>query len=279
MTTAYIPDLQTQLDFEELYSKNKLMGRIRKEFDVPEVREHCKANEIPEEFGIDLMCQMTLFKRAKPEVLIGVLYRHFEDEENPFTACSAMLDKAIEANLVKYSYTSGTVVIKIEMTDDIYEDLKRYQFPLPLLVQPKPVTKNSESGYYSFNTSMLLSKGNHHDDDICLDHIARVNNVALTINKDTVDMVANNWSDLDKQKPDETKEEFLERKKAFKKYDEASRDVMKHVITQGNKFYLTHRYDTRGRQYCQGYHVNYQGTEWNKAVVEFYNKETVNVKV
>jgi len=38
---------------------------------------------------------------------------------------------------------------------------------------------------------------------------------------------------------------------------------------------MTHRYDKRGRVYCMGYHVNYQGTPWNKAVIELADKEMI----
>ena len=44
----------------------------------------------------------------------------------------------------------------------------------------------------------------------------------------------------------------------------------------GNDIYLTHKYDKRGRIYCQGYFISYQGTDWNKAVIELSNKEIVH---
>ncbi len=45
------------------------------------------------------------------------------------------------------------------------------------------------------------------------------------------------------------------------------------VVQEGNEFYLTHRYDKRGRTYAQGHFINPQGTEYNKAVLEFSNEE------
>ena len=45
------------------------------------------------------------------------------------------------------------------------------------------------------------------------------------------------------------------------------------------KFWLTHKYDYRGRFYCQGFHVNYQATGFNKASVEFANKEVITDEV
>jgi DNA-directed RNA polymerase len=45
----------------------------------------------------------------------------------------------------------------------------------------------------------------------------------------------------------------------------------------GNEFYLTHRYDKRGRVYCQGYHISYQGNAWNKSVIELADKEIIEL--
>jgi DNA-directed RNA polymerase len=66
------------------------------------------------------------------------------------------------------------------------------------------------------------------------------------------------------------------RRKAFEKYDQSSKDVMHALMGIRDRFWLTHKYDRRGRTYCVGYHINYQGTSWNKAVVEFANKEELN---
>jgi DNA-directed RNA polymerase len=44
----------------------------------------------------------------------------------------------------------------------------------------------------------------------------------------------------------------------------------------GNRFWLTHKYDKRGRTYCQGYHVSYQGNDYNKACIEFADGEPLN---
>ena len=72
-------------------------------------------------------------------------------------------------------------------------------------------------------------------------------------------------------------EDYQKRVRAFQKYDRTARDVMTMVEVSGNgEFYLTHRYDKRGRCYSQGYHINYQGNSWNKAVVEFANGEVVD---
>jgi len=96
------------------------------------------------------------------------------------------------------------------------------------------------------------------------------------MNPHTVRMVQNQWANLDKPKEGESYEEFKKRQRAFEKFDKTSRDVLDGLFTLGNEFYLTHKYDKRGRTYCQGYHVNIQGNDWNKSVIEFGEKEYVN---
>jgi hypothetical protein len=44
----------------------------------------------------------------------------------------------------------------------------------------------------------------------------------------------------------------------------------------GNKFYFTHSYDFRGRIYANGYHLNYQGTPYDKASLDFNSSETLS---
>ncbi len=48
------------------------------------------------------------------------------------------------------------------------------------------------------------------------------------------------------------------------------------LMMHSNVFHMTHKYDKRGRTYSQGYHVNYQGNPWNKACIEFADKEVVD---
>ena len=121
----------------------------------------------------------------------------------------------------------------------------------------------------------IILRNNHHNDDVCLDHINRVNKIRFVINTDTATMVKNKWRNLDKPKEGETKEDFEKRKKAFEKYDRTAKDVISLLVKEGNEFHLTHKYDKRGRIYCQGYHVSYQAAPWNKAVIEFADQEII----
>jgi hypothetical protein len=266
-------DHQNQIDLETLFNKNQLMKRLRAEFLVPEIIQHLEENEIPLDFGIDLLCQMSLHKRADVATLVGILRHHFDTLQE----CADMLLKAAQADLMDWHDLAQKFVLKIDVTDDVKADLERYQYPLPLVVAPKEVKTNTDTGYFTSKGSIIL-KQNHHEDDVCLDHINRVNRIKLRLNPDTALMVQNQWRHLDKPKECESQQEYQARKKAFEKYDSVSRQVMENILllSEDGGFWLTHKYDKRGRTYAQGYHCNPQGNSWNKSLIEFWNQELVN---
>lgn len=267
-----------QIELERLFNKNQTLSRIRKEF--AECKEfsfinYLAANSIPEEFGLDLLVQMALHKRTTLPTLAGILRRHYDGYANASQLTVDMIEKCIEAQLVVWNEAAQQLVVVFVISDDVQADLDRFQFPLPMVIPPRKVRDNRDTGYFTSRNSIILRK-NHHDDDVCLDHINRVNRIAFSIDYDTAHMIANRWRHLDKPKPGESQEEFQKRVKAFNKYDRTAKEVIDTILRYGNEFYLTHKYDKRGRVYCQGYHINYQGAPWNKAVIELAHREFVD---
>ena len=262
-----------QKDMEKLFHKNQLIPRIKREFtECKEVdfKLLMEAHNLPPEFGFDLLTQMVIHKRASLPILVGILRRHFDTLQEVADAIKV----AAEINLIDYMPGLDLFKIRIDITEDVKEELERYQYPLPMIVEPRHLKKNNDSAYLTGAGSLIL-KNNHHDDDICLDHLNRVNQIQFRINHTTANLIQNEWKNLDKPKEDEELADYQRRVKQFQKYDRTARDVLVHLEIADNNFHLTHKYDKRGRVYSQGYHVNYQGTAWNKAVVEFYNGELV----
>lgn len=262
---------QMQIDMEKLFHKNQLHPRIKGEFknaDLP-FRDVMVKHGLDPEFGFDLLVQMALHKRAGLPVLVGILRKHFKGD------CQATADAlllACQIDMVDWNPISKQFIVKYDITPDVQADLDRYQFPLPMVVEPRELKTNHDTGYYTSRNSVIL-KDNHHDNDVCLDHLNKANRIKLTLNNDVAAFIENSWRNLDKPKPGEEHSDFQRRKKAFEKYDATARDVMAHLDIAGGEFFLTHKYDKRGRVYCQGYHVNYQGNTWNKAVIEFAEGE------
>jgi hypothetical protein len=262
-----------QIELEKLYSKNQLIPRIRAEFqNCPnfDFSAYFIEKGIPIPFGFDFLVQMAIHKRANLSTMVGLLYHHFGNGQTT----ADMLKRACEADLADWSPELKLFVVKFEISADVQEELDRFQFPLPMVVEPKPIRTNRDTGYFMGGGSVIL-KQNHHEEDVCLDHLNRLNQVRFTINEEVVKMVKNKWKNLDRPKEGETREEYERRKKAFCKYDRTAKDVMKVLMEHSDHFHLTHKYDKRGRTYCVGYQVNYQGNEWNKAVIEFSNKEVI----
>jgi len=257
-----------QLELEKLYNKNQLVPRIRGMFIDGGAIQHLENLGVDVKFGLDLLVQMSLHKRCTLPTLVGVLDKHL----NNVQATADLLLECAHKDLVNWEHDN--FVLQYHITPEVQEELDKYQFPLPMVVPPKVLKNNMDLGYYTSNGSVILKK-NHHDDDICLDHLNRQNNIPFKINHRVVKMVKHQWRNLDKPKEGETRQDFEKRKKAFEKYDRSCHEVIAKVTEITDVFYLTHRPDKRGRTYCQGYHVNYMGAEWNKATVEFANAELV----
>lgn len=270
------PRREHQIHLEKLYNKNQTLQRVRKEFEDSDLDwvGYFQQQRIDEEFGFSLLVQMVLHKRATLPTMIGILRHHFEPLKNASQLTADMLHKCVLADLVDWSPVTEQFIVRYTITEDVQHDLDRFQYPLPMVVSPRIIRDNCDTGYFTSRNSVILRK-NHHEDDVCLDHLNKVNQYRFIINDDVANMIANRWKNLDKPKLGESKDDFQRRVKAFAKYDRTAREVVNLICLYGKEFYLTHKYDKRGRIYCQGYHINYQGAPWNKAVVELADRELV----
>lgn len=262
-----------QIELERLFSKNQLLPRIRSEFlNCPDFSfaDYLTEKEIHVEFGIDLLVQMALHKRANLPTLVGLLRHHLDDSQKT----ADMLLRCAEADLVDWHGELRLFIVRFTLDAETQAELDRYQFPLPMVVEPLPIETNRDTGYYENRGSVIL-RNNYHEGDVCLDHLNRLNRIKFTINEEVVRMVQNKWRNLDKPKEGEDHKEFEQRRKAFEKYDRVARDIITMYMKHLDHFYLTHRYDKRGRTYCMGYHITYQGNPWCKSVIEFAEKELV----
>lgn len=261
-----------QYTLEDLFDKHRLMPYIRDELrKVDSIMETIQFYELDEKFVFDLMAQMIVHRRCTADTLVGCLYHHYDDAQKT----SDEILKCVEADLVDFSRVSLSFTTVITPDAEMQSAIDRFQFPLPLVIEPRKLTANDNSGYHFIKGTSVILRDNHHTDDVNLDHLNRVNSIPLAINSKVAMYMSNKWKGIDQPKDGETRDEYKKRVKAFQKYDRTSRAVMAMLGEHTNKLYLTHAYDTRGRSYCVGYHLNYQGNSWNKAVVEFADKEII----
>ena len=262
--------MQHQATLEVLFNKSQIIPRLQEEVRAQEsVLQQIRGAGIPLALGVDILVQLMLHRRATTSVLVGVLRKHLPDDLQFIADC---LWRMAEIDLIDYDTQLRVFTTQFEVGSELQETFDRYQYPLPMVIPPRKVVTNTDSGYLSISHSIIL-RDNHTEEDVCLDHINRLNSIQLQVNMDTANMIQNKWKSLDKKKSDESMADYQKRKKQFLKYDKVSRDIMDLLYRHGTGLYLTHRYDSRGRTYCQGYHVNYMGTAWNKAVIEFAEAE------
>lgn len=268
--------VELQHQIEQLTNKNQLMPRLRAYFGAdsqPLIHNTINSIGMPVDFAVEALVQIALHKRMVPESMIGILLKHNPDDAQ---WVSDSLHVLILTNLIKYDPHKNQLIVVHDIPHQLQRELDCFQYPLPMVCVPNTLKNNRDSGYITSRGSAIL-RDNHHDEDICLDHLNRMNRVALRINSHTSGMIANRWRNLDKPKEEETQADFMKRKKAFEKFDSTVKYVMNFLYQAGNHFYLTHKYDKRGRSYCQGYHVSYQGAPWNKAVIELATPELITL--
>lgn len=263
------PTNDTQSGLEILFSKHQLLSVLRKEFTAmgdaidPKICEPAMATEA--------LVQMYLHRQADVTTMVGILSPKYGTPQE-------VADKLLllcELDYIDFNDTTDKFVVKYDISPDVQEMLDRYQYPLPMVIAPKPLKKNYDTGYITIKRSVVLNGSEYFDDkDMCLDHLNRANSVALTLSMETIHSeegkyirpVRNTGEDFD---------EFRKRQKQADIFYATSVSVMETVNDLSEEIYLTHKYDRRGRCYASGYHINSQGTDYNKAVLQLAKKELI----
>ena len=254
--------VETQRNLEELFHRNQLLDVLREQFKP--------LTDDP--FKLDCVVQIYLHKQTDVPTMVGL----FSPKWGSPQEVAEMLKEVVEDDLIDFDMEHMKFVLKYEITADVEEELANYQFPLPMVVPPRKVKNNNMgSGYIDRRGRIILNGSDVFDEeDVCLDHINRVNSVGLSLNMNVIASEEGHMI-LPKRKIGESFDEFQKRQKQAKVFYENSMNVMQGLLTLGNEFWLTHKYDRRGRTYAVGYHVNSQGDDYRKAVLQLAHKEVI----
>src|SRR4029077_8477698 len=103
--------------------------------------------------------QMALHKRATLPTLAGILKKHF-DEDCQRTANA--LEAAARADLANWSPIQRQFIVMWDISRDVQDDIDRYQYPLPMVIEPRVLKNTHDTVYYPSHNSVLL-RHNHHD--------------------------------------------------------------------------------------------------------------------
>jgi hypothetical protein len=253
-------------ELEQLFDSRLKFDLLLKTINNPDLLTYLKDNDIPEKFGLMLLVQMNLLEIANIETLVGILQSKCDNVQH----CANLLEKCIEIDLVDYNGKWFLVRHKLER--NLLQKVKALIYPLPMTSKPNILKTNNDSAYSYIGSESVITKPklNYHTNEVCLSHINKMNNIALSINN--IDKTKN----YVKPKKDDTAVTLNQKKQRLNKFMSETNDIYTHLIMQGNKFHLAHKYDKRGRIYPCGYHITYSGNEYQKSVIELFNKKVIN---
>lgn len=263
-------NLGLQLEWEAKYNNSQEYKLLQEDFMtlLPEEMEP-REKKI---FGI-ILTQVYLHKRIDIPSLVGIIVDKCQSAEE----ASDFIIEGINKGLVKYDPSKELLLVKYEPEEEVIKRTEQFMFPPPLLCKPNPINTNKDSAYYSIKTdNIILNQKNLSDNmelDACLDHINNMNQIQFKLNLKVAETIHNHWEGTLHPKEGESEEDFQKKVRAFQKYDRNAHYLISLIKEAGNKFYLAHHYDKRGRIYSLGYYINYQGNDWCKASIEFAEEE------
>ena len=211
----------------------------------------------------DILCHILAGVLLQPE---GMTYQAMIGYISGGIGCAAPLDRIkCAAEVIAIAYQCDLIVItkvsdKTLMITTEYtlgETMPEFPKHRPEFRKPEPILFNP----------ILGNQFKQHDKDVCVDHINKMNSIPLTLEYRVItELEETSKAVIEYQEQLEQWEDF--KQKSLETYSEAARK---------NEFYLLHNMDTRGRCYCDGYYINYQGSSFKKAIVQLHDKEIVKL--
>ena len=221
------------------------------------------------------------------------------DRNDSIVYISKILDLGVRFNLwrydqLPYQVENGyalNVRANYTTTDECKAALANVMYALPMVVEPVKVrdhVNNRGSGYLLTPHDSLILNGKWYEGSICREYLDTVNSVKLSLNQDVISLfqhkldkesiinnvILNNAVNGTNTNPDYAIKQAEDNWNLLLKQTEISTKLL-----EGKIFYLTHKYDTRGRCYAQGYHINTQGDSYCKAMIELANKEEISQSI
>lgn len=228
------------------------------------------------EICLDMFVLVTQNQYCNIQTIVGQMVNVFEGKLNTIDSVKTLSEVcaviASETDLWDIQLPEDselgviTVIANYEFQEEIKQYLANIKYLPPMLVRPKMINSNYDYDYFNTQSSKILGNGNHHDDPISLDVLNICNGTKLKLDEYMLQFDEKPNKELD----------TVEKIEQFNRMAKASRDVYQELLIQGNEFYLTHKYDKRGRLYCQGYHASYQSTDYKRSLISLAQGELLD---
>lgn len=246
--TQYLEQVMNEITFD----KNQLLDNLEKYY-----RKLLGDSKNISPYIYKILSYLAIYKRLDNSVLAGLFYK---GNENNAKKAIAYANGMTKLGLLTKEVTNDriTYIVALEVPSEEKIRLDKLAYPLPMLVPPKKLGR-TDGSIMGFRKRIMCRHG-FNTGDHCLGTIDKANSVALAI------------------------EPRVSQKCAFRRKngmidalrDKEAKDIENYMIASGNKFWLLHEPDFRGRIYDRGYHVKTQGIEYQKGVLALANKEYIN---
>ena len=151
--------------------------------------------------------------------------------------------------------------------------INRCKFLPVMRCKPNRVVSNDDCGFLTIKESCILKRHNKHNLPISLDVLNIQNSIELCI-----DPFVFEWDYEFKMKEEYANKTVLQLKEIQDQHEIFKAEMYKTTEElMDSNFYLLHRYDSRGRLYCSGYEHSYQGSEYQKALINIAKKEYIEI--
>lgn len=190
--------------------------------------------------AIDITAMVCLYRRLPLEALVN-LFKHEESQTVADIAESLTKGRWIHWDPDREEFVTS------KLSDELELQVFNKRYPMPMLCMPRFLNDEQDSPYLTEAKSQSVL-GEYSGQTTNLATLNALNGICLRINP----VVA-------KQAPDPFKDDD--------KFRRDSAAVFERI--QDQVFHLTWQFDFRGRVYARGYHVNPQGDDWHKHIIQF----------
>lgn len=251
--------LEEWLALDHYESKNRRLAQL----------EVFKLEELVREIFVSTAhCQLPeLFVSVTAQLAFSMGFDEHRDSISTIAEIVAVLCRTDAFDISKEDrHASMKVQSRLHLPEELLESIAGCMYMPPMVCKPDDIGSNYESPYLTFNDPLVLGKNNTHAGDLCLDIVNTQNQTAMKLDLQFLCTV--------EEQPTHALDttEKIRQWNQFKLESYATYDMLN---KQGNQFWLTYKYDKRGRQYAQGYHVTSQGSAFKKAMLELHHEELV----
>lgn len=201
--------------------------------------EHQRFQKI-RRLGIDVASMVSLYRRLPLEALVN-LFKHEEAQTIAKIAEALTISRWIFWDPGREEFVTS------KLSDELELHVFNKRYPMPMLCMPGYLSNEQDSPYLTESKSQSVL-GEYSGQQTNLETLNALNSIALRVNPAVKQHAPDPFKDDDKFRQD-------------------SAAVFDRI--QNETFYLTWQFDFRGRVYARGYHVNPQGDDWHKHVIQF----------